>query len=199
MLFASGRAATYAMWRYANILIKYALLSVLSYHPHPTHAIYPPQSHPLTLSSSTLRYHYTIRTNGRRYLSLCSIQVMSSFRRTVKKTAPETASSSTSSHPATVTTTSPSSSSSSSSSTSLVGAKPWINSQALVSTGLRQLDDIVGGGLVLGSVTLVEEDEMFGSYAECLLGYRSLHLLLHYFISPYLTLLLIYSLIHSFV
>ena len=53
------------------------------------------------------------------------------------------------------------------------GSKPWLNSQAFVSTGLRQLDDIVGGGLLLGSVNAIQEDDMFGAYAETLLLYRS--------------------------
>lgn len=38
------------------------------------------------------------------------------------------------------------------------GTKPGANGQTLVSTGLADLDRILGGGLALGSLLLVEED-----------------------------------------
>ena len=62
----------------------------------------------------------------------------------------------------------------SASNTTLMGSKLWLNSQSLVSSGIRQLDDILGGGLILGSVFMVEEDELFGVYSQHILSYRYL-------------------------
>ena len=42
---------------------------------------------------------------------------------------------------------------------SLPGTKPWLNGVRLVSTGLAQLDQFLGGGLPLGSLVLIEEDQ----------------------------------------
>eukprot|EP01138_Halocafeteria_seosinensis_P003199 gb/GECG01003273.1/.p1 GENE.gb/GECG01003273.1/~~gb/GECG01003273.1/.p1 ORF type:complete len:521 (+),score=73.46 gb/GECG01003273.1/:1-1563(+) len=42
---------------------------------------------------------------------------------------------------------------------SLPGTKPWINGVRLVSSGLAQLDQYLGGGLPLGSLILIEEDQ----------------------------------------
>lgn len=39
---------------------------------------------------------------------------------------------------------------------SLAGTKPFLNGQTLVSTGLSQLDALVGGGLLLGTLTLLD-------------------------------------------
>ncbi|WAR02115.1 ELP4-like protein [Mya arenaria] len=51
------------------------------------------------------------------------------------------------------------------------GAKPSLyNNQLLVSTGIPSLDQLLGGGLAVGTVMLVEEDT-FGSYARLLLKY----------------------------
>jgi hypothetical protein len=50
-----------------------------------------------------------------------------------------------------------------------------------VSTGLRQLDEIVGGGFLSGSIVALEEEEAeFSSYGESILKYRCI-----YFISVY--------------
>lgn len=38
------------------------------------------------------------------------------------------------------------------------GVKPWVNGLSLVSSGIRELDDILGGGHVLGSMCLLHED-----------------------------------------
>ena len=38
------------------------------------------------------------------------------------------------------------------------GTKPWIGGITLTSTGLRDLDSIVGGGQPLGTAILLEED-----------------------------------------
>ena len=68
------------------------------------------------------------------------------------------------------------------------GCKTYVNNQILVSTGNRDFDGILGGGLVLGSITLIEEDR-FSDHAITLLKYflaqgiSSHHLVLH--ASPY--------------
>lgn len=50
------------------------------------------------------------------------------------------------------------------------GVKAWLGGQRLVSSGHRQLDEIVGGGLVLGSALLVEGD-LHSDFADTLLAY----------------------------
>lgn len=53
----------------------------------------------------------------------------------------------------------------------IAGAKPSLyNNQLLVSTGIPSLDALLGGGLAVGTVLLVEEDT-FGSYGRLLLKY----------------------------
>ncbi|OQR92791.1 elongator complex protein [Achlya hypogyna] len=54
--------------------------------------------------------------------------------------------------------------------THLRGTKPFINNQVLTSSGLREMDALLGGGLLLGSLTIVEA-ACFGSYAADLLRY----------------------------
>ena len=51
-----------------------------------------------------------------------------------------------------------------------VGLKPWINGGHLVSTGNRQLDGLLGGGVGLGTVCMIESDN-FSYYGETLLSY----------------------------
>ena len=51
-----------------------------------------------------------------------------------------------------------------------IGLKPWINGGHLVSTGNRQLDDLLGGGVGLGTVCMIESDN-FSYYGETLLSY----------------------------
>lgn len=50
------------------------------------------------------------------------------------------------------------------------GVKPWLNGQYMVSSGLRQLDTILGGGIVLGTTLLLEED-VHSDHARTLLAY----------------------------
>jgi len=38
------------------------------------------------------------------------------------------------------------------------GTRPWINGNTLISSGNKDLDSVLGGGLCLGTLTLVEED-----------------------------------------
>ena len=38
------------------------------------------------------------------------------------------------------------------------GVKPWVNGLSLVSSGNRELDEILGGGHVVGSLSLLHED-----------------------------------------
>ena len=43
-----------------------------------------------------------------------------------------------------------------------VGSRPSIaNNQLLISTGVPSLDSLLGGGLAIGTILLVEEDEQF--------------------------------------
>lgn len=51
------------------------------------------------------------------------------------------------------------------------GTRPSLyNNQLLVSTGIPSLDNVIGGGLAVGTVMVVEEDT-FGSYAKLILKY----------------------------
>ena len=50
------------------------------------------------------------------------------------------------------------------------GVKPWINGLQLVSSGNNDLDDVLGGGVVLGSMSLLYEDD-HSNYAETLVMY----------------------------
>nr|CAG4645000.1 EOG090X0ALT [Leptodora kindtii] len=53
----------------------------------------------------------------------------------------------------------------------IVGTKiSAVNSSLHVSTGVGSLDDVIGGGLPLGSLCLIEEDE-YGSYAKIIAKY----------------------------
>jgi elongator complex protein 4 len=51
-----------------------------------------------------------------------------------------------------------------------VGAKPWINGGYLVSSGNRQLDELIGGGQALGTLLFIEAD-CFSSYSDTFIGY----------------------------
>jgi hypothetical protein len=53
----------------------------------------------------------------------------------------------------------------------IAGVKPWVNGLGLVSTGNRQLDDLLGGGAGLGSSMLIET-EAFSNYGITLLAYN---------------------------
>ena len=50
------------------------------------------------------------------------------------------------------------------------GVKPWINGSYLVSTGNRDLDELIGGGQGLGTALMVESDS-FSNYGESILSY----------------------------
>lgn len=53
----------------------------------------------------------------------------------------------------------------------IAGAKPSLyNNQLLVSTGIPSLDQLLGGGVAVGTVLLIEEDR-YGSYAKLMLKY----------------------------
>ncbi|CAG5116222.1 unnamed protein product [Candidula unifasciata] len=53
----------------------------------------------------------------------------------------------------------------------ILGTKPSLyNNQLLISTGIPSLDHVIGGGLAVGTVLLVEEDT-YGSYAKLMLKY----------------------------
>ena len=62
-------------------------------------------------------------------------------------------------------------SSSSSSMLGLRGTKPWTGGTTLTSSGLRDLDGILGGGQPLGTCLLVEEDRWTQSLALSLVRY----------------------------
>jgi hypothetical protein len=54
----------------------------------------------------------------------------------------------------------------------VAGVKPWVSTGlGIVSTGNKQLDDLVGGGCALGTLTLIESDG-FSNYGETLLLYN---------------------------
>ena len=54
----------------------------------------------------------------------------------------------------------------------ITGVKPWVNTGlGIVSTGNKQLDDLIGGGVALGTLTLIESDG-FSNYGETLLLYN---------------------------
>jgi hypothetical protein len=54
----------------------------------------------------------------------------------------------------------------------ITGAKPWVSTGlGIVSTGNKQLDDLVGGGTALGTLALIESD-CFSNYGETLLLYN---------------------------
>lgn len=50
------------------------------------------------------------------------------------------------------------------------GVKPWLNGGYLVSTGNRALDDLLGGGQALGTLLMVESDDL-SCYGETILKY----------------------------
>lgn len=50
------------------------------------------------------------------------------------------------------------------------GVKPWLNGGYLVSTGNRALDDLVGGGQALGTMLMIESDDL-SCYGETILNY----------------------------
>ncbi|KAH0551817.1 elongator complex protein 4 [Cotesia glomerata] len=53
----------------------------------------------------------------------------------------------------------------------ILGTKPsFINAQLLISTGIPSLDTIIGGGLPIGTILLLEEDK-YGNYAKTILKY----------------------------
>lgn len=53
----------------------------------------------------------------------------------------------------------------------VTGVKPWVNTGlGIVSSGNKQLDELIGGGSALGTVTLIESDG-FSNYGETLALY----------------------------
>jgi elongator complex protein 4 len=56
---------------------------------------------------------------------------------------------------------------------SMLGVKPWINGGGLglVSCGNKQLDELIGGGIALGT-TLAIENDIYSNYGETLLSYN---------------------------
>ena len=51
------------------------------------------------------------------------------------------------------------------------GCRPWTSGAYLTSTGLRELDGILGGGQPLGTAVLVEEDRWTSDLGLCLARY----------------------------
>lgn len=51
------------------------------------------------------------------------------------------------------------------------GTKPWIGGLSLTSSGLRDLDVIIGGGQPLGTAILIEEDRWTQDLAFALVRY----------------------------
>jgi hypothetical protein len=59
------------------------------------------------------------------------------------------------------------------------GTRPWIhNGQCIVSSGHRQLDDLIGGGIPVGTVSMYSYDEV-SSYCQTLLSYNIAESLSH--------------------
>ncbi|XP_059157770.1 elongator complex protein 4-like [Physella acuta] len=53
----------------------------------------------------------------------------------------------------------------------ILGTRPSLyNNQLLISSGIPSLDNVIGGGLAVGTVLLIEEDK-YGSYARIMLKY----------------------------
>ena len=52
----------------------------------------------------------------------------------------------------------------------IAGVKPWIDNQYFGSSGLRQLDEIIGGGSAFGTLCGIEEDHS-SNYAQVILNY----------------------------
>lgn len=53
----------------------------------------------------------------------------------------------------------------------ITGVKPWVNTGlGIVSSGNKQLDELIGGGSALGTLTLIESDS-FSNYGETLALY----------------------------
>lgn len=53
-----------------------------------------------------------------------------------------------------------------------VGVKPWLNcGLGMISSGLKELDDFIGGGIPLGTVTLLIQDDTT-NYAKTLVAYN---------------------------
>jgi predicted ATP-dependent serine protease len=50
------------------------------------------------------------------------------------------------------------------------GVKPWVNGLSLVSSGIRELDEVLGGGHVVGSLCLIHEDT-YSNYSDTILLY----------------------------
>ncbi|GFO03063.1 elongator complex protein 4, partial [Plakobranchus ocellatus] len=53
----------------------------------------------------------------------------------------------------------------------IAGTRPSLyNNQLLISTGIPSMDNVIGGGLAVGTVFLLEED-VYGSYSRLILKY----------------------------
>jgi hypothetical protein len=59
------------------------------------------------------------------------------------------------------------------------GTKPWIGGLSLTSSGLRDLDVILGGGQPLGTAILIEEDRWTQDLAFALVRYWSAEVSIH--------------------
>ena len=52
------------------------------------------------------------------------------------------------------------------------GVKPWLNcGLGMICTGLRELDELFGGGMPLGTLTLIELDQ-YSNYGKTLMAYN---------------------------
>lgn len=109
--------------------------------------VYTPVLHPATPTQWTIAQ--LLRT------------VMSSFKRTAKAAVGASSAATASTNP----------SSQQPEYIQLTGTKPWVNTGlGIVSTGNKQLDELIGGGTALGTFTLIESDS-FSTYGETLLLY----------------------------
>jgi predicted ATP-dependent serine protease len=68
--------------------------------------------------------------------------------------------------------------SSTASSSSLLNVKPYINNQSLVSSGNKDLDEILGGGHLLGTTTMITLDS-YTNYGDVLLLYEVSEAIVH--------------------
>ena len=94
---------------------------------------------------------------------------MSSFKRTIKTTSSILSSDSTEKQAENI----------NELSIPISGIKPWIhNNLGIISSGNKQLDDLIGGGIVLGTLTCIEIDHLT-TYGDSLINYYLIESISH--------------------